>query len=87
MGYHLTEIERGEYGEFSKIREEFLEAERQLAKEEKLPPLRPEDVQRDSPWAMDKPQRDPKYYASAAERSYRDLERVVDLLTTCKVHG
>jgi phosphoribosyl-ATP pyrophosphohydrolase len=27
MGYHLTEIERGEYGEFSKIREEFLEAE------------------------------------------------------------
>ncbi len=27
MGYHLNEIPRGIYGEFSKIREEFLEAE------------------------------------------------------------
>ena len=27
MGYHLTEIEKGELGKFSKIREEFLEAE------------------------------------------------------------
>ena len=27
MGYHLTEIKKGELGKFSKIREEFLEAE------------------------------------------------------------
>jgi len=27
MGYHLKEIERGIFGEFSKIKEEFLEAE------------------------------------------------------------
>lgn len=27
MGYHLVDIEKGELGEFSKIREEFLEAE------------------------------------------------------------
>lgn len=26
MGYHLTEIKKGELGEFSKIEEEFLEA-------------------------------------------------------------
>jgi len=27
MGYHSKEIERGKFGEFSKIKEEFLEAE------------------------------------------------------------
>jgi phosphoribosyl-ATP pyrophosphohydrolase len=27
MGYHLKEIQKGKYGEFSKIKEEFLEAE------------------------------------------------------------
>lgn len=27
MGYHIKEIERGTYGEFSKIKEEFLECE------------------------------------------------------------
>jgi hypothetical protein len=27
MGYHNKEIERGKFGEFSKIKEEFLEAE------------------------------------------------------------
>lgn len=27
MGYHLSEIEKGELGEFSKIKEEFLELE------------------------------------------------------------
>lgn len=27
MGYHKTEIPRGTYGEFSKIKEEFLEAQ------------------------------------------------------------
>lgn len=27
MGYHIKEIERGEFGKFSKIKEEFIEAE------------------------------------------------------------
>ncbi len=27
MGYHINKIERGQFGEFSKIKEEFLEAE------------------------------------------------------------
>lgn len=27
MGYHINKIEKGEFGEFSKIKEEFLEAE------------------------------------------------------------
>lgn len=31
MGYHLTEIEKGELGEFSKIKEEFLEAKDSFA--------------------------------------------------------
>jgi hypothetical protein len=30
MGYHLTQINRGEIGEFSKIEEEFLEAKDSL---------------------------------------------------------
>jgi hypothetical protein len=33
MSYHLAEIERGVFGEFSKIEEEFLEAKDALAQE------------------------------------------------------
>lgn len=36
MGYHLREIEKGELGEFSKIREEFEEAEDALGQDAKL---------------------------------------------------
>ena len=36
MGYHLTEIERGTFGEFSKIKEEFLEAEDALLQGNKV---------------------------------------------------
>ena len=36
MGYHKTEIPRGKYGEFSKIREEFLEAEDALEQDNKI---------------------------------------------------
>ena len=36
MGYHKTEIPRGKYGEFSKIREEFLEAEDALEQGQEL---------------------------------------------------
>jgi len=36
MGYHNREIPRGQFGEFSKIREEFLEAEDALEQENKI---------------------------------------------------
>ena len=36
MGYHNKEIPRGKYGEFSKIREEFLEAEDALEQDNKI---------------------------------------------------
>jgi hypothetical protein len=36
MGYHKTEIPRGEFGEFSKIREEFLESEDALDQDNKV---------------------------------------------------
>lgn len=36
MGYHINEIERGTFGEFSKIKEEFLEAEDALQQENKV---------------------------------------------------
>lgn len=36
MSYHLTEIPKGVFGEFSKIREEFLEAEDALAQDNPL---------------------------------------------------
>ncbi len=36
MGYHINEIERGEFGEFSKIREEFLECEDALQQGNKV---------------------------------------------------
>jgi len=36
MGYHINEIERGIFGEFSKIKEEFLEAEDALQQENKI---------------------------------------------------
>lgn len=36
MGYHLAEIPRGKHGEFSKIREEFLEAEDAFTQNNKI---------------------------------------------------
>lgn len=36
MGYHIKEIARGKFGEFSKIREEFLEAEDALEQDNKV---------------------------------------------------
>lgn len=36
MGYHLSKIERGTFGEFSKIKEEFLEAEDALSQGNKV---------------------------------------------------
>ncbi len=36
MGYHKTKIEKGVLGEFSKIREEFLEAEDALEQDNKV---------------------------------------------------
>lgn len=36
MGYHTKEIERGVIGEFSKIREEFLEAEDAFEQDNKI---------------------------------------------------
>lgn len=36
MGYHTNKIERGVFGEFSKIREEFLEAEDALQQDNKV---------------------------------------------------
>ncbi len=36
MGYHINKIERGEFGEFSKIKEEFLEAEDALEQDNKV---------------------------------------------------
>ncbi len=36
MGYHKTEIPRGKFGEFSKIREEFLEAEDAIEQDNKV---------------------------------------------------
>ena len=36
MGYHINKIKRGKYGEFSKIREEFLEAEDALQQDNKI---------------------------------------------------
>lgn len=36
MGYHNKEISRGIFGEFSKIKEEFLEAEDALEQENKI---------------------------------------------------
>lgn len=36
MGYHNKQIPRGKFGEFSKIREEFLEAEDALEQENKI---------------------------------------------------
>lgn len=35
-GYHKADIKRGEYGQFSKIKEEFLEAEDAYEQENKL---------------------------------------------------
>lgn len=36
MSYHLEEIEKGVYGQFSKIKEEFLEAEDSLKQNNKI---------------------------------------------------
>ncbi len=36
MGYHISKIERGTFGEFSKIKEEFLEAQDALSQENKV---------------------------------------------------
>lgn len=36
MGYHINKIERGEFGEFSKIKEEFLECEDALQQGNKI---------------------------------------------------
>jgi len=36
MGYHISKIERGIFGEFSKIKEEFLEAEDALLQDNKI---------------------------------------------------
>lgn len=36
MGYHKNEIPRGKFGEFSKIKEEFLEAEDAFEQDNKL---------------------------------------------------
>lgn len=36
MGYHINKIERGVFGEFSKIKEEFLEAEDALQQGNKV---------------------------------------------------
>ena len=36
MGYHNNQIPRGQFGEFSKIKEEFLEAEDALEQENKI---------------------------------------------------